>query len=218
MCLRLRVNNQKQTQWVNIKSPNMIALKDTSNKTVVKSRKSSSQQAYFFQEVIEGLQDGILILTETGELVHANASAYRICCQMNQSRSTLNFVPSDIWHICQSLIESRSFFADKIMILYNEIVLDKSSIFLIRVRWLDLQQFSQPCLLVTIENRYESLKNAVQVDVIKYELTPRESEIWLLYRANWSYKEIADRLYISLNTVKKHMKNIHAKRQAFCGS
>jgi hypothetical protein len=218
MCLRLRINNQKQTLWVNIKSPYMIALKDRSRKTVIKPRKSSSQQAYFFQEVIEGLQDGVLILTETGELVHANASAYRIVYQLNQSHSTSNFVPCDIWHICKSLIETRSFYPDKMIIMSNEIVLDKSSVFLIRVRWLDLQQFAQPCLLVTIENRYESLKNAVQVDVIKYELTPRESEIWILYRANCSYKEIADRLYISLNTVKKHMKNIHAKRQAFCGS
>ena len=217
MCLRFQINNQKQTLWVNIKSANMITLKDTSSKTVVKPQKSSSQQANFFQEVIEGLQDGILILTETGELVHANVSAYRIFCQLNQSRFSLNFVPSEIWHICESLIESRILFPDKMMILSNEIVLDKSSTFLIRVRWLDLQQFVQPCLLVTIENRYESLKNAVQVDVIKYELTPRESEIWVLYRAKCSYKEIGDRLYISLNTVKKHMKNIHAKRQAFSG-
>jgi DNA-binding CsgD family transcriptional regulator len=35
----------------------------------------------------------------------------------------------------------------------------------------------------------------------------------LLRRANYTCKEIAAELYISLNTVKKHMKNIHAKRE-----
>ncbi|MUG91303.1 winged helix-turn-helix transcriptional regulator [Scytonema sp. UIC 10036] len=47
-----------------------------------------------------------------------------------------------------------------------------------------------------------------------YGLTPREAEIWFLYRSRCSYKEIAERLYISVNTVKKHMKNIHSKQQS----
>jgi WD40 repeat protein len=45
----------------------------------------------------------------------------------------------------------------------------------------------------------------------KHGLTPREQDIWLLYRTNYSYKQIANELNISLNTVKKHMKNIYAK-------
>ncbi len=45
----------------------------------------------------------------------------------------------------------------------------------------------------------------------KHGLTSREQDIWLLYRANYSYKQIAEELNISRNTLKKHMKNIHAK-------
>jgi DNA-binding CsgD family transcriptional regulator len=67
--------------------------------------------------------------------------------------------------------------------------------------------------LVTIEDRQQSTHNAALTDVKKYGLTPREAEIWLLRRANYSYKEIADRLFITLNTVKKHMKNIYAKQE-----
>jgi DNA-binding CsgD family transcriptional regulator len=173
------------------------------------------QQADFFQEVIEGLQDGILIITETGELLHANASGYRFCYQINQNNSTQNILPLAIWQLCESLIESRTLFPDKVIVLCDEIVLDKLTIFRIRVRWLDLDLFECPCLLVTIENRYESLKNLAIAEIKKYDLTPREAEIWILYRSHYTYKEIATELYITVNTVKKHMKNIHAKRQIF---
>ena len=199
----------------------MITITKTLVKTVVKPQQPDninlydSKRAYFLEEVIEGLEDAILILTEAGELLHANASAFRFCCQFNQSNSQQSFVPSPIWHLCQSLLDSCKHFPEQLVILSDEIVFDKTNIFRIRVRLLDLNWFEVPCLLVTIENRYESLKNLVLTEVKKFELTPRESEIWFLYRGNYSYKEIAAKLYITLNTVKKHMKNIHSKRQDF---
>ncbi|KAB8321303.1 helix-turn-helix transcriptional regulator [Tolypothrix campylonemoides VB511288] len=113
------------------------------------------------------------------------------------------------------LAKSKSFYPNKIIILCNEIVLDKTKIFRIRARLLNLDRFNRSSLLVIIENKCESLKNIALAEVRKYELTPREAEIWYLYRAKHSYKEIAAQLYITVNTVKKHMKNIHAKRQAF---
>lgn len=202
------------------KMPEMIALTKTLIKTVAESQQldnidlHDSKRADFLQEVIEGLEDGILILSQTGKVVHTNASAHRLCCQFNQGNFNQNLVPSVIWNICESLLSSRYLFSDKLMILSDEIVLDKSNIFQIRVRLLDLDGFEMPCLLVTIENRYESLKNVAITEVKKFDLTPREAEIWFLYRSNYSYKEIASKLYITINTVKKHMKNIHTKRQA----
>ncbi|MEH2304120.1 helix-turn-helix transcriptional regulator [Nostoc sp.] len=198
----------------------MIALTKTLVKTVAEPEQLenidllNSKRAIFLQEVIEGLEDGILILSQSGEVVHSNASANRLCCQFNQDNFNPNFVPSAIWNLCESLLSSRYFFSDKLLILSDEIVLDKSNIFRIRVRLLDLDGFEVPCLLVTIENQYESVKNIALTEVKKFDLTPREAEIWFLYRSNYSYKEIAMKLYITINTVKKHMKNIHTKRQA----
>ncbi|NMG18888.1 helix-turn-helix transcriptional regulator [Brasilonema bromeliae SPC951] len=172
-----------------------------------------SLRAYFFQEVIEGLQDGILLLNETGELIHANTSACNIVSQINQDSS--NYIPPAIWSLCETLLENRSNLAKKTMILSHEIVVDKSKVFCVRARWLNLEKCNRSYLLVSMENKYESLKNIAIVEVNKYKLTRREAEIWCLYRGKFSYKEIADQLYISMNTVKKHMRNIHAKRQAF---
>lgn len=202
-----------------IEVSSMIITK-TSAKTAVQPQQRdtielhNSPQNYFSQEVIENLQDGILLLNETGELIYANTSAYRILSQLNQGSSNSNFIPSAIWRLCKTL-QDRSFYQNKIIILSNEIVVDRSKIFRVRARLLDLDQFKFSCLLVIIENKCESLNNIVLAEVRKYELTPREAEIWCLYRAKHSYKEIATQLYITVNTVKKHMKNIHAKRQAF---
>ncbi|RTF06923.1 response regulator transcription factor, partial [Serratia marcescens] len=45
----------------------------------------------------------------------------------------------------------------------------------------------------------------------RYLLTPREREIVDLILAGCSSQQIADRLFISLGTVKNHRKNIYGK-------
>ena len=46
----------------------------------------------------------------------------------------------------------------------------------------------------------------------KYNLTERETQVWVLKRAGYTYKVIAAKLHIAEDTVKKHIKSIHAKR------
>lgn len=178
------------------------------------------KQSSFLQRVIEGFIDGILIVTEQGELIHANECAKRICRQLAHGISKHNLVPQEIWHICQFLIEGRSLFPDKTIIFSDQIVASNSTTFRVRVRWLNLAEFEFPCLLVTMEDHCHlqtlampTARTSSYAEAQKYDLTPCETKVWLLYRANYTYKKIATELYISLNTVKKHMKNIHAKRQ-----
>lgn len=184
-----------------------------SEKQLKISRSEPSKQHFLLQAIIEGLVDGVLILTEQGDWIHANEYARRICHQLSQRTSLVNSVPQPIWRVCESLIDSRELFFDQRMIIESEIDVDNLAALRIRVRWLELGENNYPYLLVTIEDRQQSTHNAALTDVKKYGLTPREAEIWLLRRANYSYKEIADRLFITLNTVKKHMKNIYAKQE-----
>jgi DNA-binding CsgD family transcriptional regulator len=177
-------------------------------------RPHHSEPPSLLQAIIEGFVDGVLILTEEGDWIHANDCARRICNQLSQSTSQINSVPQPIWHICESLIDSRKLFPDQRMIIEAELDTDNSRVFRVRVRWLHLDGSEQPYLLVTVEDRNQSAKNAALTEAHKYGLTPREAEVWLLRRANYSYKEIAAKLYITLNTVKKHMKSVYAKQQA----
>lgn len=165
------------------------------------------------QGVIESFIDGILILTEQREWIQVNDFARKICQQLAPGKLQPNLVPEEIWSVCQALIESRDLYPDQLVILESEINTNKSINLRIRVRWLKLNAISSPCLLVILEDRYQAIRNLAIAQVEHYGLTSREAEVWLLRQANYSCKEIATELYISLNTVKKHMKNIHAKRE-----
>ena len=170
------------------------------------------EELSLLQKVVDNLEDGVLISTETGELIHANSSAYNICSQIKTDSFNENFVPSIIWNRCKSLIQNQSK-CNNSTIWSEDIVINQSLIFRLRIRQFNLELSEQPLLLITIENRYESLKNVALSEAYKYHLTQRETEIWSLYRATSSYKQIADKLFITVNTVKKHIKNIRAKQQ-----
>ena len=165
----------------------------------------------FLQAILEGLFDGILILTQQGEWVHANSYARQLCRQLTQSSSQISTVPKPIWHICESLLESRKLFPQQRMIIESEIHFRNAMNLRIRVQWLELKECVQSYILVTIEDQYWSSQNVAFMEAKNYGLTPRETQIWLLRRTHCSYQEIADRLFITLNTVKKHMKNIYRK-------
>ena len=180
------------------------------------TRVPGSDTSPMLQAVLEGL-DGILVLTEQREWIDANSTARHICRQLNRGQRLPQAVPEEIWRVCQCLIESWALFPDHKLILCDEIITSESLTLRIRARWLKLEQFERPCLLVTIEDHQQSIQNMAIAEAHKYGLTPCESRVWLLYRSSYSYKEIAAELYVTPNTVKKHMKSIHAKRKQVLG-
>ena len=174
------------------------------------------QQSSFFQAVLESLVDGILILNKEGKVVHANAQATHLCQQINTSRDyqdSYDQLPPEILRVRQSLMECRQIFPHRQMIIESEVITTNSTTLRLRGRWLNLGDGTRSYLLITMEDCQQSLDNLVSADRRKYGLTAREAEIWSLRRTNHSYKEIAAKLYISENTVKKHMKSINAKRK-----
>ena len=189
--------------------------KQTQNQKLKRLEKKQTQQLALWQGIIEGLSDGILILEREGEIIYANESAKQICHQLNRQLTKPLSVPDSLWNICQVLIESSSLFPNKNIVFSDEITAGVGDAFAVRVQWLNLSQFERDYLLVTLENQSRSLQTIAIAEARIYGLTPSETKVWLLYRANHTYKQIASALYITINTVKKHMKNIHAKRQYF---
>ena len=167
----------------------------------------------FLQGAVEELIDGIVILTESQELVYANENAKRILEQLNQDKLDLQVLPQEIAHICQSLINSRALFPDQNWRIKSEITMSESIALQVQVRWLRLDKMAKAYLLLTLEDRYQVLKTIALEEAKRYGLTPREEEVWVLHRAHYTYKKIATKLYITPNTVKKHMRSIHAKQK-----
>lgn len=174
------------------------------------AKNSTSQVSnQVFQMLVENLIDGAMILTKTGELVVSNSNASQICHLFtHQLTQNLSRVPQQIWHCCQALIDNQINFVD------DEIKTDEAVAIRIRAWWLASGCADQPHLFVTLEDQHQAAEYRAQAEARKYGLTDRETQVWLLRRAGCSYKMIAANLHIAEDTVKKHIKSIHAKRDA----
>ena len=180
----------------------------------VSSKESSAQpSANLLQGVMEGLIDGVMMITAKGELIHANCHALQICQQFTSDLVQNEVIPQSVWRCCQAVIDSRELFSQQPLTIEDEISSPMGAI-RIRVRWLTVENLPQSCLLVTLEDQSQSAQYRAIAESIKYGLTARETDVWRLKRAGCSYKEIAARLFLAENTVKKHIKNIHVKRAA----
>jgi DNA-binding CsgD family transcriptional regulator len=195
-----------------LKQDNIASTKSSNfdNGAASNGKLHSVAQVSLLEAVIESFVDGILILTTEYELIHINEYARRICGELTANSNKNYSVPEEILHICESLLDSREVFPNENIFMEYEIEKDKTVKLRIRARWLKMEN---DCILVTLEDCYLSNHNCAIADAKKYGLTEREAQVWLLRRANLSYREIAQRLYITINTVKKHLKNIYAKQQ-----
>ncbi|MDJ0704622.1 MAG: helix-turn-helix transcriptional regulator [Leptolyngbyaceae cyanobacterium MO_188.B28] len=124
-----------------------------------------------------------------------------------------SLIPEEIHHICQSLIDSRSLFPHENWLIESKIFIDPSNAFNIKARWIKLETIDFPCLLLVMEDQHQFVRDIAIEESKKFGLTPREQEVWLLHRANYTYREIASKLQITSNTIKKHMKSIFTKQK-----
>ncbi len=168
----------------------------------------------FSLELLEESLGGVLVFTDQKQLVYANENAHKVLSQLQGSNVSADFIPDEIWHICQSLIQGRHLFPDQNWLIEFDIFTPASTILHIRSRWFTVSSVDHPCLLLTIEDRQQALIRLVIEEAERYGLTPREKEVWLLQHSGYTYKQIAAELGITPNTVKKHMRSIHAKRRA----
>jgi DNA-binding CsgD family transcriptional regulator len=165
------------------------------------------------QGVVEGFMDGFMILTEQGEIIHTNHPARQMLKQINQDEMHPYRMHREIQRVCKAAINSKELYPSHSIVIESEILAEQLGVIRVRAQWLKLDAFKQPLVLVTLEDQRRSAQQLAITEGQQFGLTPREAEIWQLRRANYSYKEIAAELFITLNTVKKHLKNINAKRQ-----
>jgi DNA-binding CsgD family transcriptional regulator len=162
---------------------------------------------------MDGLIDGILIVSRDGEWVYGNDMAYQICQELNLGLPVPGPIPHPIWQVCQVLLEPKKAGPNFVPLAEAEIQRSPSLRYRVRVRWLQLQEANQPYLLVTLEDIYQTVRCKALAEIQHYGLTARQSEVWLLYRTGFSYREIANQLFVTLNTVKRHMKDAYAKQK-----
>ncbi|NEP58491.1 MAG: LuxR family transcriptional regulator [Symploca sp. SIO2G7] len=157
--------------------------------------------------------DGTLLLTEDGRCVDSNRLGRRICDRIAQETGSADSIPHEIWQTCRILIQSRRQFPHHLTTAESELSLRQSlDSFRIRAQWLNTGQGFDPHILVVLENQTIARQNLAKTEAIRYAFSPREADVWELHRIGYRYQEIAKKLHIAINTVKKHMKNTYAKQ------
>ncbi len=169
------------------------------------------------QEIVERFVDGLLIITDKQELVYLNERARRIFRKLNPNRHHVNEIPSEIWHLSQFILESYRRFPHQNWMMESQVFTQNSVAIRVRVQYIQRELCASSYLIVTVEDLYKPVEKIALAEAEKYGLTPREKEVWMLQKENYTYKQIASELYITPNTVKKHMKSIYCKRKAYLG-
>ncbi|ESA35581.1 response regulator containing a -like receiver domain protein and an hth dna-binding domain protein [Leptolyngbya sp. Heron Island J] len=204
-----------QTQIVPQMAPSQAAVMSDHND-------SFNMQAALLVAAIENFTFGLIIVTQDGTILHKNKRAQMILKEMSCPSSSS--IPDLLWHPCQSLLENQDEASellptDYTIVLEDEILTDHSTIHM-RVQWFDWNNEACQvgnCFLITLEDRQQSLAVIANHEAQRYGLTTRETDVWCLKRKGSSYKEIARALFISENTVKKHLKNVYSKKEQFSG-
>ncbi len=170
--------------------------------------------------VLEGFVDGILVVSDDGTCLHSNQKGQALCRDLSQGQRLVDdgvdgvaALPDCLKTLCEHLIDSRDLYPETLLVLTQELTSQTGHTIRARIQWLDIPSTPSPCLLISLENKTRSAYASAQLEAVQYNLTPRERAVWLLRRANRSYGEIAQELYITVNTVKRHLKSIYAKRK-----
>ncbi|MEO0869206.1 MAG: helix-turn-helix transcriptional regulator [Cyanobacteria bacterium J06642_11] len=135
-------------------------------------------------------------------------------------KSATTAISQPLWRCCKALLESREgasdLFPDDYTIVLEDEISTANGTIHARVQWFDWNNAAYQatdCFLITLEDKQQSLTAMASQEAQRYGLTSRETDVWQLKRMGYSYKEISKKLFISENTVKKHLKNIYAKKE-----
>ncbi|QZZ21276.1 hypothetical protein J5X98_01945 [Leptothermofonsia sichuanensis E412] len=172
---------------------------------------TSNNSETFIQAVLEGFVDGILVLTDEQEVMYANTIAHAICTQLDKEQT--DRLPRELQQVCQILVESKDLYGDRPLMIESDICTGETTL-RIWAQWLKLQATQSACILLRLQDQNQATQGLAIAEAQKWNLTPRETEIWLLRRAGYKRREIATELYIAEDTVKKHLRNIQFKRQS----
>jgi DNA-binding CsgD family transcriptional regulator len=166
---------------------------------------------------MENLVDGVMLVDIHGAVLYMNRMANQICqtlmgqtliSEKSRVSPPNSPLPEAVWHTCQALVEADR--GDAVARISSEAEIQS---YRVRVQRFQLQRLESPCFMVRFEDQQQSLCHRILAEVQQYGLTQREAEVWRLKRENLSRQEIANQLFISVDTVKKHLCNIQLKRQ-----
>lgn len=167
------------------------------------------------QTALDNLVDGLLIVAASGRILQANAMAHQVCSSLMPTGSEIEVsqMPQTLWSICHPIFKNMASGIETHLGLEMDITDAQQQPIRVRIQPLNLKVQQQDCLMLILEDRRQAHRRRAIADGKRYGLTPREVDVWELRLRNLSYEDISHTLFITENTVKKHVKSILAKRR-----
>ena len=165
---------------------------------------------------LDNLVDGLLIVAASGRVLQANATAARVCDSLTASEvswPTISQMPAVLWRLCSPVFKNIAGGIEAHLGGEFDITNVHQQPIRVRIQPLDLKVQEEDCLMLILEDRHQAYRRRAVADGQRYGLTPREVDVWELRLQERSYEAIANTLFITENTVKKHVKSILAKRR-----
>ncbi|MBE9112970.1 helix-turn-helix transcriptional regulator [Nodosilinea sp. LEGE 07298] len=169
------------------------------------------------KQILPHILDGVILFDEHNHLIYINSKAATIIQKFAQSSQFLEGIPAEIAYIKQFMVEAKEKFPDQNWLNQSTIFVDCLAVFHVHARWIQDNSSGQNYLLLKMEDQNQFSQNLALEEAKRLGLTLREQEVWVLHRANYTYKQIAEALDITPNTVKKHMKSILVKQRSVGG-
>lgn len=160
---------------------------------------------------------GFILFDGAGRLLKQTTRGKDFCQLMQSGLAPVtNSLPAVVQQLATSLLDSCEEFPDHSLQLYDSVFLPGGIRLHLNVEWIDLPGYDQKGILITVEDLTQIAHHRAMADAYRHGLTQREAEVWELYLQGLSYRDIGDMLFIAVNTVKKHMKNIYSKCDIDC--
>ncbi|ESA34185.1 response regulator containing a -like receiver domain protein and an hth dna-binding domain protein [Leptolyngbya sp. Heron Island J] len=190
-------------------------------KNIVQIKHTTSKDSFFFVErdaqflfdLFNDYMQGVLVLSDTGDIVYVNKPGQTVLEEMNGAQADYPCLPREIYHLFQFQSTICHHFPHQNWSVTTKISTNTYAFLDIQTRWIRVRSSDSDCLLFVMEDANQRIQEIVLKEARCYGLTPRETDVWLLHKSHYTYKQIAEKLNIMPNTVKKHMKNILTKQR-----
>jgi hypothetical protein len=194
---------------------NLFQMSGNSSKKPESAFKSESKK--LSKQILEEIDlvaiEGVAIFDSQLELVYKNGLGYLILEQLSQFSSLEKGIPREIQSICKWMHECRLCFQQQKWVMSFKIVMAPLRLFQVHAKWIKIRTNPEDFLLLRMEDQNQFFSDVMAEEAKRYGLTLREQEVWSCHLQGDTYKEIARKLGITPNTVKKHMKSILSKQR-----
>ena len=177
----------------------------------------------FLESFLEAFSEGILVFDLSGVLLYVNEAAHSLFERTIVTSEQQKALEREIQVMYQLMVEQpterdetqTSVDETPLRSVEVEVMLTLDIQLSIHVQRFQVCSHPNEMVWVRLEDQQRLSRARALLESRWYGLSEREGEVWQLRQAGCTYAEVAQQLFITTHTVKKHVRNIKAKIELY---